>query len=111
MVRVVGKEGALGAGGGGNCSSGHDGSRRQCGDMQVVQVFTTLTEFDIRWGVRAGESAEKKRGGAGGEGEGFQEVWVTYNIKIHSSFKIKDLVDSDLRNIVCDPPIARINHV
>ena len=26
MVRVVGKEGALGAGGGGKCSSGMDGS-------------------------------------------------------------------------------------
>ena len=28
MVRVVGKEGALGAGGGGNCSSGMDGSKK-----------------------------------------------------------------------------------
>ena len=28
MVRVVGKEGALGAGVGGNCSSGMDGSRK-----------------------------------------------------------------------------------
>ena len=27
MVRVVGKEGALGAGVGGNCSNGMDGSR------------------------------------------------------------------------------------
>ena len=27
MVRVVGKEGALGAGVGGNCSSGMDGSK------------------------------------------------------------------------------------
>ena len=28
MVRVVGKEGALGAGVGGNCSSGMDGSKK-----------------------------------------------------------------------------------
>ena len=28
MVRVVGKEGALGAGGDGNCSSGMDGSKK-----------------------------------------------------------------------------------
>ena len=28
MVRVVGKEGALEAGGGGNCSSGMDGSKK-----------------------------------------------------------------------------------
>ena len=28
MVRVVGKEGALGIGVGGNCSSGMDGSRK-----------------------------------------------------------------------------------
>ena len=27
-MRMVGKEGALGAGGGGNCSSGMDGSRK-----------------------------------------------------------------------------------
>ena len=28
MVRVVGREAALGAGGGGNCSSGMDGSKK-----------------------------------------------------------------------------------
>ena len=36
---------------------------------------------------------------------GFEEVYVTYNIKV------EDLVDTDVRNIVCDPPIARINHI
>ena len=29
-----------------------------------------------------------------------------YNI-----IKIKDLVDTDVRNVVCDPPIARINQI
>ena len=54
MVRVVGKEGALGARVGGNCSSGMDGSEtitRRYGDIQGVEVFTTLAEFDSRWGV------------------------------------------------------------
>ena len=41
----------------------------------------------------------------------FREVEVTYNIKIHSSYEIKILVNTDVRNIVCDPPIARINHI
>ena len=39
MVRVVGKGGALGAGVGGNCSSGMDGSNRQRGGFQVVEVL------------------------------------------------------------------------
>ena len=33
------------------------------------------------------------------------------NKKIHSSDEIKGLVDTDLRNFVCDPPIARINRI
>ena len=39
MVRVVGKEGALGAGGGGNCSSGMDGSRKIC-ENRIINRFT-----------------------------------------------------------------------
>ena len=31
--------------------------------------------------------------------------------EIHSSYEIKDLVDTDLRNILCDPPIARIKYI
>ena len=44
-------------------------------------------------------------------GEGFQEVRVTYNIKIHSSCEIKDLVETHLCKVVCDTPIARIDHI
>ena len=33
------------------------------------------------------------------------------NTKIHSSYEIKDLVETDFRIIVCDHPIARINHI
>ena len=50
-------------------------------------------------------------GGVGGGREGFQEVQVTYNINIHSSYDIKDLVENHLGNIVCDTPIARINKI
>ena len=32
-------------------------------------------------------------------------------VEIHPSYEIKDLVNTDVRNIVCDPPIARINRV
>ena len=39
MVRVVGKEEALGAGVGGNCSSGMDGSRKIC-DNKIINKFT-----------------------------------------------------------------------
>ena len=49
---------------------------------------------------KQGKKKKKSRGG----GKGFQEVWVTSNINI------KDLVDTGVRNIVCDPPIARTNH-
>ena len=28
-----------------------------------------------------------------------------------ASYEIKDLVDTDLRKILCDPPIARIDHI
>ena len=35
----------------------------------------------------------------------------SHSIKLHSSDEIKDLVDTDLRNIECDPPIARNNHI
>ena len=43
MVRVMGKEGALGAGGGENCNIGMDGSKKimRC-DIQGVEVFITL---------------------------------------------------------------------
>ena len=51
MVRVMGKEGALGAGVGGNRSSGMDGSetitRRYPGHGSVY----TLADFDSRLGV------------------------------------------------------------
>ena len=33
------------------------------------------------------------------------------NTYMHSSYEIKDLVDTDFRNIVYDPPVARINHI
>ena len=42
MVRVVGKEGALGAGGGGNCSSGMDGSKNI-----MIYVHTSLELLNI----------------------------------------------------------------
>ena len=52
---------------------------------------------------------KKKKGVAGGGR--FQEVKVRYKIKIHSSFEIKDLVDTDLCKMLCDPPVARINDI
>ena len=42
-------------------------------------------------------------------GEGFQEVYVTYNNIIHSSCEIKDLVDTHLCKIVCDIYIKNIS--
>ena len=51
MVRMVGKEGTLGAGGGGNCSIGMDGSRKILGDIHCVEVYITLADFYIGWGV------------------------------------------------------------
>ena len=48
----------------------------------------------------------KKKKTGGGEKEGFSRgLGHIYNIKI------TDLVDTDVRNIVCNPPIARINHI
>ena len=40
-------------------------------------------------------------------------IFIFYNnIEIHSGYEmIKDLVDTDVRNIACDPPIARIYHI
>ena len=29
----------------------------------------------------------------------------------YNNIKITDLVDTDVRNIVCDPSVARINHI
>ena len=44
---------------------------------------------------------EKSRGGGGGRGsKGFRSHTSKYNIKIPSRYEIKDLVDTDLRNIV-----------
>ena len=51
MVRVVAKEAALGTWVGGNCSSGMDGSETITSDIQGVEVFITLADFDSRWGV------------------------------------------------------------
>ena len=51
MVRVVGKEEALGAGVGGNCSSGTDGSEKITKRYPGSGSFFTLADFDIRWGV------------------------------------------------------------
>ena len=52
--------------------------------------------------LRKKEQGKEKKGG----GEGFQDVSVAYNIKIHSSHEIKDLVETHHGNIVCDTPIA-----
>ena len=61
MVRVVGKEGALGAGVGGNCSSGMDGSetitRRYPRRGSVYSI--------VGGAFRQEESREKKAGGGG----------------------------------------------
>ena len=49
-------------------------------------MFTTLADFDIRFGrLSKRELGEKKRGGGGGGGR----VEVTHHIKIHSSCEIK----------------------
>ena len=59
-----------------------------------------------------GRLSKRERGKKRREGgrKGFQEVKVTYNIKIHSSCGIKDLVETHICKIVCDTPIARIYH-
>ena len=50
---------------------------------------------------------EKKKGGRRGGGRSRGSGHIQY----YSSYEIKDLVDTDVRNIVCDPPIARIKHI
>ena len=47
---------------------------------------------------------KKKEGGEGGGGRVFERFRSRKK-------KIKDLVDTDVRNIVCDPPIARISQI
>ena len=76
--------GVGGGGGDGNCSSGMDGSRKimRC-DIQCVEVFFTLADFDlIVGGAFEQRRAEKKRGGGGVKG--FSRG-LGRNIKIHSS--------------------------
>ena len=68
---MVGKEGALGAGVGGNCSSGMDGSktitRRYPGRGSVYYSVWRISILGVRLSKR--KRGEKKRGGgAGGEG-------------------------------------------
>ena len=67
-----------------------------------------LWQISMLGGVFEQEGAGKKKRGVG---SGFQEVYVTYNTKIHSICEIEDLVETYLCNIVCDTPIARITHI
>ena len=69
MVRVVGKEGALGAGVGGNCSSGMDGSktitRRYPGRGSVYYSGGFRYEVGRLSKRKRGKKKEKKKGGGG----------------------------------------------
>ena len=72
IVRVVGTEGALGAGGGWNCSSSMGGSNK------IIRLYPGCGSVHYFWrisifaGAFEQERARKKGGGAGGEV--FQEV-------------------------------------
>ena len=55
---------------------------------------------------RLGKRKRGEKSGEGGGGEGLSQGLGHINC-----FLIKDLVDTDVRNIVCDPPIARIDHI
>ena len=74
MVRVVGKGGALGAGVGGNCSSGMYGSKtitwRYPG--RGGSVYCSVWRISILGGAFKQEKARKKRRRGGGED--FKEV-------------------------------------
>ena len=70
MVRVVGKDGALGAGGGEGGSSGMDGSRKI---MRRYQVRTSFY-YSGRFGCWVGRLSTREREKKGGGGNGFQEV-------------------------------------
>ena len=72
-MRVVGKEGALGAGVGGNCSSGMDGSGTITRRYAGRGVPITVADFDSRWGVQATKSEEKEKRKKMRRG-GFEEV-------------------------------------
>ena len=50
-MRVVGKEGSLRAGGVKIAAVAWTALKRYGGDIQGVEVFITLADFDIRWDV------------------------------------------------------------
>ena len=68
MVRVVGKEGALGTRGGGNCSSGMDGSKtimRRYPGRERVYYFDGFRHWVGRLSKREGGKKKKREGGGG----------------------------------------------
>ena len=101
-----------GDGGGVGGGGGWELQQRHGRLLKDNEAISRAWECLLLWRISIlGWAFEQERGKKKRKRKGFQEVQVTYNIKIHSSYEIKDLVDTDVRNIVCDPPIAPINHL
>ena len=66
MVRVVGKEGALGAGVGGWMKATSWMARKIMTWYQLLRSVVTLADFDCKWGVWTNWAGNKRGGGGGG---------------------------------------------